>query len=56
MNFQTLLNMLKCYNQEQLLNFYKEISFIKKIKLINDIKKIDFKFMNYIKILFLTKK
>lgn len=46
MNFQTLLNMLKCYNQEQLLNFYKEISFIKKIKLINDIKKIDFKFMN----------
>lgn len=46
MNFQTLLNMLKSYNQEQLLNFYKEIPFLKKIKLINDIKKVDFNKIN----------
>ena len=41
-----LIEKLKLYNQEQLLTFYNELNFIKKLKLKKDINKINFEQIN----------
>ena len=51
MNYEEAIKLTKKYGQEQLLDFYNELSEDKKESLLNQISKIDFEYMkSYMKI------